>query len=63
MKHSNPSMQEFQNIQALRVINSFAKGLAKGNHRDFDGNYMEVNKQKENKLLVPYHIARNIGDL
>ena len=29
--HNNPSMQEFQkNMQALRVINSFAKGTSKG---------------------------------
>ena len=30
--HDNPSVQEFQkNMQALRVINSFARGPAKGN--------------------------------
>lgn len=32
--HDNPSIQEFvKNTQALRVINSFCKGPAKGNCR------------------------------
>ena len=32
--------------QALRVINSFARGPAKGDCRGFDGDYTEVNIQK-----------------
>ena len=32
--HDNPNVQEFQkNMQALRVVNSFAKGPVKGNCR------------------------------
>ena len=51
--HDNPSVNEFQkNMQALRVINSFARGpAAKGNCRGFDGDYTEVDTQKENKPL------------
>ena len=34
VEHDNSSMQEFQKyMQALRVINSFARGPAKGNCR------------------------------
>jgi len=40
-------MQEFQkNMQALRVINCFAKGLAKGNCRGFSGDYAQVDMRK-----------------
>lgn len=50
--HDNPNVNEFQkNMQALRVINSFARGPAKGNCRGFDGDYTEVDIQKENKPL------------
>lgn len=52
--HNNPNMQEFQkNMEALRVINSFARGPAKGNCRGFGGDYMyaHINMQKENMPL------------
>jgi len=45
--HDNPNMQEFQkNMQALRVINCFAKGPAKGNCRGFSGDYAQVDMRK-----------------
>ena len=50
--HDNPNMQEFQkNMEALRVINSFARGPAKGNCRGFGGDYAHINMQKENMPL------------
>ena len=50
-------MQEFQkNMQTLRVINSFAKGTSKGESQIFDGDYMGVNIQKENKLLGQFNL-------
>jgi len=49
--HDNPNMQEFQkNMQALRVINCFAKGPAKGNWRGFSGDYAQVEMQEEKPL-------------
>ena len=38
-------------MQALRVINSFAEGLAGGNYRGFSGDYAQVDMQKESKPL------------
>ena len=58
--HDNPSVQEFQkNMQALRVINSFARGPAKGNCRGFDGDYEDINMQKENKPLAKRKTIRS----
>ena len=59
--HDNPSVNEFQkNMQALRVINSFARGpAAKGNFTGFDGDYTEVDIQKENKPLPKHKTIRS----
>ena len=58
--HDNPNVQEFQkNMQALRVINSFAKGPAKGNCRGFSGDYAEIDMQKENKPLPKHKTIRS----
>ncbi len=44
--HENPSVKEFvQNTQALRVVNSFCKGPARGNCRGI------ADTQKENEQL------------
>ena len=59
----DPSMQELQkNIQALRMINSFARGPAKVNCRGFDGDYADINMQKDNKPLAKHKtIQSNLG--
>ena len=57
--HDNPNMQEFQkNMQALRVINSFARGPAKGNCRGFK-ECNQVDMQKENKPLPKRRLSRS----
>ena len=49
--HDNPSVQEFQkNMQALWVVNSFAKGSVRGNCRGIKESD-EVSIMKENHPL------------
>ena len=47
--HDNPNVQKFiHNTQALRVVNSFSEGPARGNCR---GNKAVMDSDKENEPL------------
>ena len=49
--HDNPTVKEFeQNTQALRVVNSFCREVAKGNCRGNKGDSQPVLEQENNPL-------------